>query len=547
MGITSLLAQRLHSAQSLGSLAPQFVADDLRRSTEQNARTVDACRLFPLHFAREVLGVQLWSKQEEVLDALRDHRRVAVKAGNGLGKGFTAAVAVLWFLSTHAPATVLTTAPTARQVRHVLWREIRRLHRAAPYLVGGHMLQTRLDLDEDRFALGLSTDDVDQFQGFHSPNMLIVVDEAEGVEEEIYEAIDAVMTAGTSKLLLIGNPTSDSGAFRRAFHENRPIFHNITISALDSPNVQEQRVIIPGLTTHDWIAERTALWGTDSPMYQARVLGLFSDRPQDALIALSKIESAIARWNALQHPSLSVHPERSEPDTLPHLPTPEAHPSPSLSVHPERSEAGSLPDLPRSEVSPSREVEGRTERDDEPVPTVLAPTVLAVDVARFGTDQSVLLLANSDTVLHIEAYRGLDTMELAGRVGNAYRRWQPRKIVIDEIGVGAGVVDRLKELNFPVVGINVARPARQRRLFANLRAEGYWRLYELFTQEAIAIPNDPELTAQLASLRHRYNSKSQFYMESKDEARTRGVPSPDKADALMLAYLGHNPTVRLHT
>ena len=138
-------------------------------------------------------------------------------------------------------------------------------------------------------------------------------------------------------------------------------------------------------------------------------------------------------------------------------------------------------------------------------------------------------------------------MELAGRVGNAYRRWHPRRIVIDEIGVGAGVVDRLKELNYPVVGINVARPARQRRLFANLRAEGYWRLYELFTQEAIAIPNDPELTAQLASLRHRYNSKSQFYMETKDEARTRGVPSPDKADALMLAYLGHNPTVRLHT
>ena len=274
-----------------------------------SAVAVYAFRHSPVLFARDYLGVQLWSKQEEVLDALRDHRRVAVKAGNGLGKGFTAAVAVLWFLSTHAPATVLTTAPTARQVRHVLWREIRRLHRAAPYLVGGHMLQTRLDLDEDRFALGLSTDDVDQFQGFHSPNMLIVVDEAEGVEEEIYEAIDAVMTAGTSKLLLIGNPTSDSGSFRRAFHEDRRIFHNITISALDSPNVQNHRVIIPGLTTHDWIAERTALWGTDSPMYQARVLGLFSDRPQDALIALSKIESAIARWNALQHP----HPSPSFP------------------------------------------------------------------------------------------------------------------------------------------------------------------------------------------------------------------------------------------
>ena len=62
--------------------------------------------------------------------------------------------------------------------------------------------------------------------------------------------------------------------------------------------------------------------------------------------------------------------------------------------------------------------------------------------------------------------------------------------MVDEIGVGAGVVDRLKELNLPVTGINVGRPARQRQLFANLRAEGYWGLYELFNQEAIAIPDD---------------------------------------------------------
>ena len=81
------------------------------------------------------------------------------------------------------------------------------------------------------------SDEAEQFQGFHSPNMLIVVDEAEGVAEPIYEAIDAVMTASNSKLLLIGNPTSDSGAFRRAFHEDRRIFNNITISVLESPNV----------------------------------------------------------------------------------------------------------------------------------------------------------------------------------------------------------------------------------------------------------------------------------------------------------------------
>ena len=74
----------------------------------------------PVAFAREVLGVQLWAKQEEVLNALTTHRRVAVKAGNGLGKGFCAAVAVLWFIHTHQDAAVaLSTAPTFRQVRHI--------------------------------------------------------------------------------------------------------------------------------------------------------------------------------------------------------------------------------------------------------------------------------------------------------------------------------------------------------------------------------------------------------------------------------------------
>ena len=191
----------------------------------------------------------LWSKQEDVLDAVMRERRVAVKSGNGLGKDFTAAVAVLWYLHCHDPAIVLSTAPTFRQVRHVLWRLIRRLYRGARVALGGTMLDTRWDLAHDRYALGLSADGADQFQGFHCDNVLVVVDEAEGVEEEIYEAVDSVMTSQNPTLLLIGNPTSTSGAFHRAFHEESGIYHPITISALDSPNVKGQRIEIAGLTT----------------------------------------------------------------------------------------------------------------------------------------------------------------------------------------------------------------------------------------------------------------------------------------------------------
>ena len=256
--------------------------------------------LGPVEFARDVLGVRLWAKQQELLSALPEHRRVAVKSGNGLGKGFSAAVAVLWFLYTHDPGIVLSTAPTFRQVRHILWRQIHSLHRRAPQRLGGKLLDTRWELGDDRYAMGLSADTADQFQGFHSPNMLIVVDEAEGVSDIIYEAIEAVLTSAGSQLLLIGNPTTTSGTFRRAFHQERSIYHCITISALGSPNVQAGKLVVPGLTTARWVEERRQIWGDQNPLYRARVLGEFPDQAEDTLIRLSDLEAAAERWRDIQ-------------------------------------------------------------------------------------------------------------------------------------------------------------------------------------------------------------------------------------------------------
>jgi len=221
----------------------------------------------PLEFASDVLGVNLWAKQEEVLGSLMQHRRVAVKSGNGLGKGFCAAVAILWFLHTHQDAAIVQHRSHLQQVRHVLWRQVHRLYRPKADLLGGKMLDTRWELADDRYAMGLSAESADQFQGFHSPNMFIVVDEAEGVSEEIYEAIEAVMTSADPLLLLIGNPTIVTGAFRRAFYEERHLYHNITKSAKDSPNVKEGKTLIPGLTSARWVEERRETWGEDNPIY----------------------------------------------------------------------------------------------------------------------------------------------------------------------------------------------------------------------------------------------------------------------------------------
>jgi len=118
---------------------------------------------------------------------------------------------------------------------------------------------------------------------------------------------------------------------------------------------------------------------------------------------------------------------------------------------------------------------------------------------------------------------------------------------VDEIGIGAGVVDRLKEQGFRVQGINVGRRAGQETLFANLRAEGYWRLRELFSSAQISIPKDNQLMGELAAMRYSYDSQGRILIESKDSMRQRGLPSPDKADALMLAFLDAPGRTRLWT
>ena len=464
----------------------------------------------PVRFADEVLGVTLWSKQQEVLEALARERRVAVKSGNGLGKDFTAAVAVLWYLNCHDPGIVLSTAPTFRQVRHVLWRQIRRLHRGASDLLGGTLLDTRWELAEDRYALGLSADGADQFQGFHCENVLVVVDEAEGVDEEIYEAVEAVMTSGNPRLLLIGNPTRTDGSFHRAFHEEAGIYRTFTISALESPNVTAGEVKIPGLVTAKWVEERRIAWRENSDRYRSRVLGEFPQRGEDNLIAMKDIEAAVY--------------EGEDEFT---------------GIKGMNGMEGMF--LGDGDVSGGVGARHASPLRDDPFGMFLTGdggrVVIGVDVARFGSDRTVVLMRRGDTVVSIRAFSRIDTMATAGQVMVAVRERRPDLVNVDAIGVGAGLADRLREQGVPARGVNVAEKPRRDQTCLNLRAEGYQSLARRFRDRRIRIPRDAELISELATLRYEYDSHGRLRMESKASMKQRGVGSPDKADALMLAFL----------
>lgn len=359
---------------------------------------------------------------------------------------------------------------TWHQVENLLWREMHHIYNLAKYPLGGQLLHTRLEIDKQWFAIGLSTDQPERFQGYHAENILLVVDEASGVGQGIFEAAEGFLTSRNAKLLLIGNPTKLSGEFYDAFRS--PLYHKIHISAYDSPNVKGDGEYRPYLVTKEWVEEKIVKWGENSPLWNTRVIGEFPEQSDDTLIPLAWVEAAQNRWAT--------------------------------------TNAGT-------------------------------PEELGVDVARYGSDETIIVLRQGMKAEVIAQLRKMDTMAVTGEIVSALRQTKATKAKVDVIGIGSGVVDRLKELSQPVQEMNVGMAANDNERFVNTRAEWYWGLRERFQAGDIAIPpNDDELAAQLSNIKYKFDSRGRIQIESKDEMKKRHLPSPDRADALMLSFARQN-------
>ncbi len=164
--------------------------------------------------------------------------------------------------------------------------------------------------------------------------------------------------------------------------------------------------------------------------------------------------------------------------------------------------------------------------------------VIGVDPAIGDNDRCVIVRRRGRVAYGIEVLRNYNTMELAGKLKTIIEREHPSKVCIDSIGIGAGVVDRLLEIGLDCVeGVNVARSANDKERFGNLRAELWSEMRDWLTGELdVSIPDDDELHRDLCSLGYKYKSNGQLLIESKIEAKKRGIPSPDIADALAYSF-----------
>lgn len=260
-----------------------ILADTARARAEKfRELTVPRERIYqrdPVFWARERASVELWSKQREIMESVRDNKYTIVKSCHQVGKSFTAALAVCWWLDTHVPGTafVVTTAPTFAQVRSILWREIGSLHARAD--LPGKCNQTEWSMNGQLVAFGRKPSDHNQhgMSGLHAEYMLAVIDEGCGVNKMMYDAISTLVTDANGKQLAIGNPDTTDGEFYQLFKPSSQ-WNKISISAFDSPNFTGEPVpekVKKSLISPGWQRDRAEHWGEESALYQSKVLGEF--------------------------------------------------------------------------------------------------------------------------------------------------------------------------------------------------------------------------------------------------------------------------------
>lgn len=249
----------------------------------------------PVGWMTQKLHAHLWSKQEAIATAVCRSRRVAVHSAHETGKSFLAARLIAWWLDTHPPgeAFCISTAPTGQQVRTILWRELRRAHLAGH--LAGRLNQTEWWLNDELVAFGRKPADYDPtaFQGIHARYVLVIIDEATGVPEEIFRAAGSLAANEHSRILAIGNP-DDPASYFATICKPGSGWYVIHVDGLQSPNFTDEPIpdhLRDLLIAPVYVQELRDEVGEDSPIYVSKVRGLFPENTTDGVVPLSWVRA----------------------------------------------------------------------------------------------------------------------------------------------------------------------------------------------------------------------------------------------------------------
>jgi len=452
----------------------------------------------PVGFAADVLGVTFWDRQQEIALAVRDHAQVAVASGHAVGKDFVGAALSLWWCYVRE-GLVLVTSATQRQVAEQFFGEVARMFRRAN--LPGECFQTMLRVPSPSGAcgiIGFTSESASSYSGFHGGRVMVILSECQGIPPDAWVGLQSCATGADDRVVALGNPLLNGGRFFDCFRS--PTWRTFQISAFDHPNLTGGR-FIPGGPTQAWIDRVQAEWGEANAIFQSRVLARFPTESEESVFKRVWLDHAAQLWQAWRAGTGSLRPDGQ-------------------------------------------------------------PFVFSCDPARYGGDLSALAVRRGPVVLEIVCWHGLSTMETVGRLfvemdrhGAGPRSYsalsaakrpglgKPPRIVIDVGGgLGAGPYDRLvehpftQEFGFAPMAFNGGQRAVTTTRFANMRAQSYWALRDLLERGAVALPADPLLQDELLAVQWKPNSHGLVQLQPKDEIRTLLGRSPDRADAVTMAY-----------
>jgi len=435
----------------------------------------------PAQFAVEALGLPAeWDAERkegvlpwhwEASEKLVRRGRLSIRSGHGVGKSAFLSWTILWAHVCFFPVKGGCTAPTATQMSDVLWAELSKWHRVLRDRIP--VLGDQFEWLSDSFELKDAPNESfsvartarpekpDALQGLHAHKgvVLVIVDEAPGVDDKIFEAARGALADENSYVVMAGNPTRLEGLFYETHHKLRDMWATVHVNGEQVP-LQSQQF-------RDEIAHQ---YGRDSNVYRVRVLGEFPIEEADTVIPMHLCEAAVVR---------------------------------DVRIH--------------------------------------GPMVWGVDVARFGSDRTVLVKRRRNgTVGPHLSWSGMDTMQSAGKI---YAEWnntqpedRPEVIFVDVIGVGGGVLDRLLELGLPAAAVNVAEATSIDDQYSRLRDELWFRARKWLEAKACKLHPDEILIAELCMPKYSFTSTGKIKVESKDEMKKRYPRSPDVADAFVLTF-----------
>lgn len=428
----------------------------------------------PALFAQEVLGVEPDEWQIEASGILADRRKLSIRSGHGVGKSAFMSWCILWFTSCYFPCKVPATAPTGHQLDDVLWAELAMWHRKMKERVpalgnefewsaGAYKMRSN---PSESFAVPRTSrpEKPEALQGFHSENILFVIDEASGVSDNVFEVAEGALSTEGAFAVMAANPTRQSGYFYDSHHKMRAYWGLMHVNGENCKRVSKQ-----------YVESMAKKYGKESSIYKVRVRGDFA-AAIDGVIPLELCEAAKMRDVAIFDKS---------------------------------------------------------------------PIVWGLDVARFGDDSTALAKRKGNHQLEkCREWYGKDTMQTVGLIKHEWDTTaadrRPASINVDVIGIGAGVVDRLKEIGLPVYGVNVAESAAANiaddAQYSRLRDELWFKSRAWLAAMDCRLLEDEDLIGELTTPKYSILSNGSIKVEGKQEMKDRGVKSPNLADAWNLTF-----------